>query len=146
MTADIKTISLIILFFIILIGVHWCNAVKNYEVNGTLETQTVDCEVVIPDQVKVSAEIFNENNSVGASGIFNSNGPFSLKITWQNNLGEPTWWRITSVTNLDGSEICTRENTCDEGDICLDMTPKVRRAPLKVPISWRIGCKCMKQN
>ncbi len=141
------TISLIVfLGLLMLTACDSCDGVVNYQVNGTLEIQTVDCEVVIPGRVKVSAEVFNQNNSVGASGTFGSNGPFNLTIPWQNNLGKPEWWRITSVTNIDGSDICTRENTCDEGEICLDMTPKVRRAPLNSPINWRIGCKCMKQS
>lgn len=119
------------------------NGVVNHQVNGTLDIQNVDCDVAIPGQVKVHAQLFKGNNSVGASGNFGSNGPFNLTIQWPQNLGQPEGWRVTAVTRLDGSEICTGENTCAEGRQCLDMATKVRRAPLNSPINWRVRCTCM---
>lgn len=115
----------------------------DYEVSGETEIQNIDCDLAIPDQVKVHAQLFKGDESIGASGNFQSNGPFDLTIAWLESKGEPDGWRITDVTRLDGSDICTRENTCAEGRQCLDMATKPRRAPLNNEINWRIGCTCV---
>ena len=134
-------VSLVVLACLCMLSA--CAGTANYPVNGELDIQTVHCDVDIPDQVKVHAELFNGDDSVGKSGTFGSNGPFNLTIPWPESKGQPEGWRVTAVTRLDGTEICTREGTCGEGRQCLDMATKVRCAALNSPITWRVRCKCI---
>ncbi|MBM4259471.1 MAG: hypothetical protein FJ147_26675 [Deltaproteobacteria bacterium] len=82
------------------------------------------------------------NQSVGVSGPFGANGPFTLTVQWPQNLGQPDGWRVTAVTRLDDTEVCTRD-TCGGQRQCLNMATNVRQAPLTTTIDWRVDCKCV---
>jgi hypothetical protein len=118
------------------------NGIVNHQVNGTLAIQNVDCDLVIPAQVKVHAEVFQGNRFVGVSGAFGANGLFNLTIQWPQNWGQPDGWRVSAVTRLDDTEVCTRD-TCGGQRQCLDMATNVRQALLTNTIDRRIDCKCV---
>jgi hypothetical protein len=120
-----------------------CNELVSYNVNGTLDIQNIDCDGVIPQQVKVQAQLFKGNDLVGKAGIFNSNGPFNMTIDWPKHLGQPAAWRVTTVTRVDGTNLCELEDMiCPESKKCIDMATKVRQAPINNPIHWRVRCTC----
>lgn len=115
-----------------------------YTVRGTLTIRNIDCEVDIPDRVRVHAGLFKGENFVGIrvrDRVFPSNGPFEASAYF--DLGEPDGWRIIDVTRVDGSRICTREDSCGDDRLCLNMAGNPRHAAIGVPIDWRTECKCM---
>ncbi|UCC39122.1 MAG: hypothetical protein JSV96_15150 [Candidatus Aminicenantes bacterium] len=118
----------------------------NFQVNWTLDIQTIDCDVAIPDQVIVIAGLLKGKKILGTSwGVFASNGPFNLVIPCPKKDAPPDAWKVINVIRPDFGEICIPEETCAEDELCLDMASKPKKAPLNSPIHWRIRCKCMKK-
>lgn len=112
-------------------------------VNGTLDIANVDCEVELPDQVRVSVQLLGGDDPPDPEvQVFPIGGPFTFTLEWPAGAGQADGWRVVEVTGADGNEICTREDTCAPGQVCLDLATKPRRANLGDAIDWRIRCTC----
>jgi hypothetical protein len=123
---------------IVIAGLFVVPGCARYRVNGTLAIKNIDCDGVIPPKVKVYAQVFNSQNSSGASGTFNANGPFNLSIVWNKALGAPTAWKVTKVIRPDGKNVCKHPDMkCAESERCLNMATNVRQAPI-APVEWTI--------
>lgn len=128
-------------------------------VSGTVEFDAGDCDILpTPDNVIVVVAVWNSKTNFRLFGNTNiplqppnsgrQSGPYQVTVVWPWNQALPDWWRVVGVVRAaDLGPLCT-PNSCGPNPPlqCMDMVSKVPRAPINVPIDWRVGCRCMRKN
>ncbi len=101
------------------------------------------CDGPLPNQVRVTVEVYNANNAVRSTRLAAIPGQTVINVNFPNGAGQPQRWRIVDITRPNRTPVCENpQMTCPAGRECVNTAQGIRFAAVGQPIMQAIRCEC----